>query len=204
MPFVVVDVVDGDTIKIKDVDGSLEIIRLIGIDTPETVYPTKPVQCFGVEASNRLEALLKDQTVHLEKDTIGDSRDTYGRFLRYVYIRGYSDDSKRDINAEMVEDGYAYAHTTYPFEKSEDYVVLETEARETGRGLWAEGVCEDEKSNTDDIAIQNDVRETNVAVPTKLDTNDEDGGAVALIMTFGVIGGGWILHRRLRKRKSTA
>jgi hypothetical protein len=80
----VVEVVDGDTIKVS-VDGAVETIRLIGIDTPETKDPRKPVQCFRWEASAKAEELLAGRRVRLEADDTQDDRDKYGRLLRYVW-----------------------------------------------------------------------------------------------------------------------
>lgn len=133
----IVSVVDGDTIKVNT-GQDLETVRLIGIDTPETVHPSKPVECFGKEASARLAELLEvGEAVILEKDAIGDTIDKYGRLLRYVIV-----DGKTDINARMVEEGYAYAYTTYPFDRSAEYVALEAQAKAAGRGLWAPGACD--------------------------------------------------------------
>ena len=75
---------DGDTIEV-DYNGKTEAVRLVGIDTPETVDPRKPVQCFGVEASNKLKLLLSDTSVSLEVDETQSDRDKYGRLLRFVF-----------------------------------------------------------------------------------------------------------------------
>src|SRR5262249_15056261 len=112
-------------------------VRLIGIDSPETVHPTKPVQCFGKEASAHLATLLPAGTkVTLETDSIGDTVDKYGRLLRYVNLGGH------DIDAQMVSEGYAYAYLKYPFSRSTQYKALEDAARHDDRGLWAPGVCD--------------------------------------------------------------
>lgn len=81
----VIKVVDGDTLSI-DKDGEKKTIRLIGIDTPETVHPTKPVQCFGIEASNKAKELLTDKKVRLEFDDTQGEQDRYGRLLAYVFL----------------------------------------------------------------------------------------------------------------------
>src|SRR3712207_834205 len=82
----VVKVVDGDTLDVKNKEGITERLRLIGINTPETVDPRKPVECFGKEASNRAKTLLHGGTVTLEFDPTQDTRDKYGRLLAYVIL----------------------------------------------------------------------------------------------------------------------
>ena len=81
----VVKVVDGDTLDVE-IDGKIERLRLIGIDTPETVDPRKSVQCFGREASNKAKELLSGQFVNLESDETQGERDKYKRLLRYVFL----------------------------------------------------------------------------------------------------------------------
>ncbi|MDD5041968.1 MAG: S-layer homology domain-containing protein [Candidatus Peribacteraceae bacterium] len=124
----VANVVDGDTFKVE-IDGSIETIRIIGIDTPETVHPSKPVQCFGKEASAKLKELLDGEDVTLEKNPAED-RDKYDRLLRYVNLGG------EDIGASMIEEGFAYSYKQYPHPRLEEYNALEQEAREENRGLW--------------------------------------------------------------------
>ena len=83
----VVRVIDGDTIRVR-VQGKECTVRLIAGDTPETVYPTKTVQHFGAEASAYTKTALEGRQVELHTDHIGDTRDRYGRLLRYVYLDG--------------------------------------------------------------------------------------------------------------------
>jgi len=124
--FKVVKVIDGDTIKLEN--G--EIVRYIGIDTPETVHPSKPVQCFGKEASDKNKELIEGKLVRLEKDIT--DRDKYGRLLRYIWV----DDLF--VNDYLVREGYAYVYTYPPDVKySEQFVQAQKEARENNRGLWA-------------------------------------------------------------------
>ena len=123
-------VVDGDTIV---VDGG-ERVRLIGIDTHETKDPREPVACFGEEASQRTGTLLPAGTrVRLVYDV--ERTDRYERTLAYVY-------RVRDgmfVNAALVRDGYAFAYTYPPnVAHADELVALQREAREAGRGLWAE------------------------------------------------------------------
>ncbi len=121
-----VRVVDGDTIVL---DGG-ERVRLIGVDTPETVDPRRPVQRFGKEASAFTRRTVEGKPVRLEYDE--DTRDTYGRTLAYVYL---SDGTL--LNAEIIRQGYGFAYTRFPFRYQAQFVRLEREAREGGRGLWA-------------------------------------------------------------------
>ena len=128
-------VVDGDTIEIE---GG-EKIRYIGINTPETVDPRRPVQCFGHEASERNKELVEGKVVRIEKD-ISD-RDKFGRLLRYVWLGGTF------INKQLVDDGFAYA-TSYPPNVKYEKVFSQAQqkAREEKRGLWAQ--CPSKPSTT--------------------------------------------------------
>ena len=126
-------VVDGDTINVT-VGGRLEAVRLIGIDTPESVAPTRPVQCFGEEASLHLEALLPAGTeITLVRDT--EARDAYHRLLAYV-VRSHDG---LFVNLELVAAGYA-AVLNYPPNDYYASVLARAEANAVaaGRGLWGE------------------------------------------------------------------
>ena len=123
--FVVERVVDGDTVIIAGI-GS---VRLIGVDTPETVHPTKDVDAFGLEASGFLEQLVFERLVRLEYDW--DRSDRYGRTLAYVYLGDGT-----FVNAEIIRQGYGHAYTRYPFKYLEEFRQLEREARDQKRGLW--------------------------------------------------------------------
>lgn len=119
-------VIDGDTIEIDNGDH----VRYIGIDTPETVDPRKPVQCFGVEASHKNKELVAGKMVRLEKD-ITDT-DKYGRLLRYVWLDNIL------INLALVQQGYAQASSYPPDVKYQDqFTAAEQEARTAKRGLWS-------------------------------------------------------------------
>ena len=126
----VVRVVDGDTIKVAM--GSKEVtVRYIGIDTPETVDPRRPVQRFGKEASERNKNLVEGKSVRLEKDV--SETDRLGRLLRYVYV---NDDM---VNATLVREGFAHAVSFPPDVRYQDmFRQLEREAREAKRGLWGQ------------------------------------------------------------------
>ncbi len=125
-----VRIVDGDTIVVK-IGVEEYKVRYIGIDTPETVDPNRPVGYFGKEASQKNTELVLGRDVRLEKDI--SNTDKYGRLLRYVYVGDVM------INAELIRLGYAKASTYPPDVKySAMFVQLEREARENGVGLWAE------------------------------------------------------------------
>lgn len=121
-----VRVIDGDTILL-DVD---ERIRLIGVDTPESVDPRRPVQFFGKEASAFTRRLVEGRRVRLEFDQ--ERQDRYGRTLAYVYL-----EDGTFLNAEIIRQGYGHAYTRFPFRFSEELRAYEREAREQRRGLWA-------------------------------------------------------------------
>lgn len=132
----VVSVVDGDTIKVN-MDGTTETLRLIGIDTPESVHPTKPVECFGIEASNRAKELLNGKKVKLEKDPSQGERDKYGRLLVYVIM-----EDGVNFNKKMIKDGYAYEYTyNTPYKYQAEFKQAQVDAKNNKRGLWADGAC---------------------------------------------------------------
>lgn len=123
--FKVTRVIDGDTIEIENGDR----VRYLGIDTPETVDPRKPVQCFGVEASKKNKELVEGKTVRLEKDIT--DKDKYGRLLRYVYAGDIF------VNFELVKQGFAFSYTYPPDVKyQQEILAAQKEAREAKRGLW--------------------------------------------------------------------
>ncbi len=120
-------VVDGDTVVL---DGG-ERVRLIGVDTPETVHPTKPVEYFGKEASAFTKRMAEGQKVYLEYEQGSSTKDRYGRTLGYVYLKDGT-----LLNKEIVERGYGHAYTRFPFSKMEEFRGAEREAKAAGRGLW--------------------------------------------------------------------
>ena len=130
----VVRVVDGDTIRVALPSGE-EPVRYIGIDTPESVKPGSPVECFAKRASALNERLVEGERVRLVRDV--EERDRYGRLLAYVY-------RERDglfVNAELVRRGYATVATFPPNVAHErDFRRLANRARLSGRGLWSECV----------------------------------------------------------------
>ncbi len=130
--FRVTELNDGDTITV-DMSGVEEKIRMIGVDTPETEDPRKPVQCFGRAASTFTKELVGTQAVRLEADPLNTNRDRYNRLLRYVYLP-----DGRLVNSELIKQGYGFAYTSFPFTKLEEFKQLQTEARQANRGLWNE------------------------------------------------------------------
>lgn len=126
----VVEAVDGDTIKLD----SGETVRYIGIDTPETVDPRRPVGCFGKEASAENKRLVEGKTVYLVKDI--SETDKYSRLLRYIYLK-LEDGSFLFVNDYLVRQGFAKA-STYPPDVKYTPQFLEAErlAREKNLGLW--------------------------------------------------------------------
>lgn len=133
----IVRVVDGDTIVI-DMEGADVRVRLIGLDTSETVDPRKPVECFGIEASNKAKSILAGQKVKIETDTTQGARDKYGRLLAYVFL---SDGTL--FNKMMIEEGYGHEYTyRLPYKYQKEFKAAETRARELKKGLWADGICE--------------------------------------------------------------
>lgn len=124
------EVSDGDTI-IVNMSGTREIVRLIGIDTPETHHPDRPVECFGKEASEFARKSLVDRHVRLEADPINTNRDRYKRLLRYAYLEDGS-----LFNSKVVEHGYGFSYTSFPFSKTQEFETLEDQAEQARSGLW--------------------------------------------------------------------
>lgn len=125
----VTSVVDGDTIEI----AGGQRVRYLGIDTPETVHPTKKVQCFGPEASAQNHHLVEGKAVRLVRDI--EDTDTYNRLLRYVYL-----EDGTFVNLALVQDGYANV-LTYPpnIAHARELQAAQNDARVASRGLWS--VC---------------------------------------------------------------
>jgi micrococcal nuclease len=118
-------VIDGDTLKLS----TGEEMRLIGVNTPETKHPRKPVEAFGKEASALTTQLVEGKEVRLEFDV--QRQDKYKRTLAYVYV------GEMMLNAELVRQGYAQVSTFAPNVKYQElFLKLQREAREARRGLW--------------------------------------------------------------------
>lgn len=138
--FDVVDVVDGDTIKV-DYFGRTESVRLIGIDTPEKSNYGMPEQCYAKEASDFAQAMLDGQQVYLAGDYTQADRDVYGRLLRYIFLPGQT-----NFNLLMIEKGYAFEYTyKEPYIYQIEFRLAEEEAKNTKLGLWSELTCKGQK-----------------------------------------------------------
>jgi micrococcal nuclease len=125
----VVRVVDGDTIQVRLDGGATERVRYIGIDTPESVKPGTPVQCFAKKASHFNAGLVAGRDVTLKTDA--EERDRYGRLLAYVYA------GPEFVNRELVARGYARTLTIPPnVAHADEFAALARRARQAGLGLW--------------------------------------------------------------------
>ena len=130
-PYSVTRVVDGDTIRVVR-DGQEIAVRLIGINTPETVAPGRPVECFGPEASARTKDLVSGSKVWLEYDAVSGELDKYGRTLAYVWM---SQDQM--LNEELVREGFAQERTYDDGYKYQQRLrAAEDAAQAEGAGLW--------------------------------------------------------------------
>ncbi|MDD3648376.1 MAG: thermonuclease family protein [Candidatus Dojkabacteria bacterium] len=131
----VTDVIDGDTIEIY-YNGTIEKVRLIGIDTPESKHPQKPVECFSKEATEKMKSLVEGKQVRIEFDESQDKRDKYDRLLLYIW------QGDTFVNKEMILQGYAHEYTyRLPYKYQDEFKAAEKEAREHERGLWGDA-CE--------------------------------------------------------------
>ena len=127
----VIRVIDGDTIVVSP----NEKVRLIGVDTPETVHPKKAVQCFGKDAKEFTRGMIGRRSIRLvldESNAVRNHKDRYGRTLAYVYF-----DDGTMLNAELIRRGYAHAYTRFPFRHVVEFRQLERIARSQAVGLWA-------------------------------------------------------------------
>lgn len=132
----IVKVIDGDTISVN-INGKIEAIRLIGIDSPESVDPRKPVQCFGKEASEKAKEVLTGKKVSLEYDPTQGDKDKYKRLLRFVFL-----EDGTNFNKFMISEGFAHEYTySTVYKYQTEFRTAEKEARENSKGLWAEGAC---------------------------------------------------------------
>ena len=134
-------VIDGDTFRIVTMGGT-DTVRLIGIDAPETVHPSRPVGCFGPEAAAEATYLLSGQRVVLEADPSQGERDRYGRLLAYAYL-----EDTEMANELLLRGGYAREYTYHaaaaPYRHRDRFRAAERLARQAGAGMWAAGACDE-------------------------------------------------------------
>ncbi len=126
----IIRVIDGDTVVLR-LQGEIETVRLIGVDTPETVHPTKPVECFGPEASAFTHSVLKPKTqVRVQRDV--EARDRYQRLLIYLYLIDGT-----FVNQELLRLGFARTMSIAPNTAfANRFTSIENVARENQIGLW--------------------------------------------------------------------
>lgn len=143
----IVEVIDGDTIKV-DYEGKTETVRLIGLNTPETVDPRTTVQCFGLEASKRAKELLTGKSVQLEADESQSNRDKYNRLLRYAVF-----EDNTNFNKQMIAEGFAYEYTyEVPYKYQQDFKNAQAEASNGSKGLWSPATCNGQKTKPEQPA----------------------------------------------------
>lgn len=132
----VTSVVDGDTLKVN-IDGTVTTLRLIGLDTPETVDLRKEVQCFGKEASNKAKELLTGKKVRIESDITQGTFDKYNRTLAYIYT-----ESGLFYNKYMIEQGYAHEYTyNTPYKYQAEFKAAQKLAQDNLKGFWSPNTC---------------------------------------------------------------
>ena len=141
----VVTVVDGDTLDVRYADGSTDRVRLLGVDTPEVHAENDPAEFEGVPDTEAGRACLRsagedataavrervaDREVTVVLDPASDSRGDHGRLLAYVRVDG------TDLNRWLLAEGHARVYDS-TFARSEDYYAVESDARDSGTGVWA-------------------------------------------------------------------
>lgn len=135
-PYEVIKVVDGDTLDVS-IDNKTVRLRIIGLNTPETVDPRKPVECFGKQASAEAAKMLKSMKVYLEPDASQQNRDKYDRLLRYVWLEDGTNFSKY-----MIENGFGHEYTyDTPYKYQEEFKTAQKAAESSKAGLWADDAC---------------------------------------------------------------
>lgn len=122
---------DGDTIAVN-MNGAVETVRMIGVDTPETHKPNTPVQCYGEAAAAYTKNLIGRNKVRLEADPLDTNRDRYGRLLRYVYLPDGT-----MVEQKLIDNGYGFAYIQFPFEKADQFKAEEATAKTGAKGLWS-------------------------------------------------------------------
>ncbi len=131
--YAVQNFVDGDTIAVS-MNGQLEKIRFIGVDTPETHKPNTPVQCYGPAAAAATKRIIGTKSIRLVSDSLSTDRDRYNRLLRYVYL---TDGTL--VNQQLIRGGYGFYYPYFPFTKSDQFSLAQSQAQASHAGLW--GTC---------------------------------------------------------------
>ncbi len=137
----VLEVIDGDTFKIKYGEQK-KSVRILGMNTPEKSGPYRKRECFGEEATKKAKEILSGKKVSLEFDSSQSKFDKFGRILAYVYV-----DGKIDFEEEMIKQGYAYEYTYHghKYKKQKIYKETQKKAEKNKLGLWAENTCNGKK-----------------------------------------------------------
>ncbi len=137
-PYLVTQVLDGDTIDVE-INDSVQKIRFVGLDTPEVQGPNRSAMCFGGEASAKTKELLTGQYVYLETDSPVNLIDKYDRLLRYIYRAS----DNLFISKYLVETGYAteYSYQGVAHKYQSEFRRAQAEARSNNRGLWNPRTC---------------------------------------------------------------
>lgn len=134
--YLVLKVVDGDTFDLQ-IDGKTERIRMIGVDTPETVDPRKAVQCFGKEASDKMKQLIQGKRLSIETEASQGERDKYGRLLAYAFL-----EDGTNVGLSLIKQGYAHEYTyAKPYKYQGSFKAAELAAKTAKVGLWADDAC---------------------------------------------------------------
>lgn len=137
----IVKVVDGDTVDVENINTKeVERVRLIGINTPESVDPRREVECFGKEASDYVKS-FEGSRVYLVLDDTQSAYDKYNRLLAYIYF-----EDGQMLNKKLIADGYAYEYTysnAYKFQR--EFKDAQNVAKLSGRGLWGPDTCNGQK-----------------------------------------------------------
>ncbi|MFC1529553.1 thermonuclease family protein [Gemmatimonadota bacterium] len=163
-------VIDGDTIRVR-IGDRIETVRYIGVDTPESVHPTRGIEPYGLAASAFNRTLVEGQRVRLGFDV--EERDRYGRLLAYVYTDSLF------VNAELLRQGYAQVMTVPPnVRHADDFLRLQREAREADRGLW--GI---EASSAIGVHLARTPEDTDVS--TGIDASTVDDTQIVYVTSTG-------------------
>lgn len=138
--YMVTHIDDGDTFRIN-ADAYEVRVRMLGVNTPETVDTRKKVQCFGPEASTHTKLLLKRQKVRLNFSPDRELKDGYGRYLAYVYR-----EDGLFVNKYLLENGFAREYTVgTPYDRQDEFKTAQADAKNALKGLWAKCVSKDDR-----------------------------------------------------------